>query len=140
MEKLAIGTAQFGMCYGIANQNGQVKENEIKDILDLAWENGLNTLDTAKAYGNSEGSIGSYLKKHSENSWAIITKVSDGKNSLYEQFQDSIENLSVPPNALLAHSAELFIDGAFQKQLKKNEDQKPSGANSRRANSVSLRN
>ena len=66
VKKLAIGTAQFGMVYGIANQNGQVQQDEITTILDLAWENGIHTLDTAKAYGTSEEAIGSYLKNHIE--------------------------------------------------------------------------
>ena len=45
------------MPYGIANKNGQLDENEITKILDLAWKNNINTLDTAKVYGNSEESI-----------------------------------------------------------------------------------
>ena len=116
-NKIVIGTAQFGMPYGIANQNGHVHEDEIASILDLAWESGINTLDTAKAYGNSEEAIGSYLKKNSEHSWSINTKISDGNNSLFEQFQDSIEKLSVRPTTLLAHSAELYLDESFNKEL-----------------------
>ena len=37
--------------------------SDISMILDLAWGNGINSLDTAKAYGESEGSIGKYLKQ-----------------------------------------------------------------------------
>ena len=37
-NKLVIGTAQFGMDYGIANVNGKPKHKQIFDILDLAWE------------------------------------------------------------------------------------------------------
>ena len=61
MNKLALGTAQFGMHYGISNKNGQVNANGIQSILDFAYENDINTLVTAKAYGNSEKSIGEYL-------------------------------------------------------------------------------
>lgn len=107
------------MSYGIATQNGQVHADEITSILDLAWGNGINMLDTAKAYGSSEKAIGSYLKNHSEHSWEIITKISDGKNPLSDQFQDSIEKLTVCPTALLAHSAELFLDDTFQTELQK---------------------
>ena len=60
---MVVGTAQFGMPYGIANQNGQMNFSDISMILDLAWRNGINNLDTAKAYGESEGSIGKYLKQ-----------------------------------------------------------------------------
>jgi len=39
-----------------------VNTNEVLSILDFAHENNINTLDTAKAYGDSEKSIGNYLK------------------------------------------------------------------------------
>ena len=61
-NKIAIGTVQFGLDYGIANQNGKVNANEIRSILNFAHENNINTIDTAKAYGDSEKSIGNYLK------------------------------------------------------------------------------
>lgn len=51
--KLALGTVQFGLPYGVANQQGQVTETEVNSILDLASANGINTLDTAIAYGES---------------------------------------------------------------------------------------
>ena len=35
-NKLVVGTAQFGMPYGIANQNGKVQNNEIEGLL-LYW-------------------------------------------------------------------------------------------------------
>jgi len=60
---MVVGTAQFGMPYGIANQNGQMNFSDISMILDLAWGNGINSLDTAKAYGEREASIGKYLKQ-----------------------------------------------------------------------------
>ena len=116
-NKLAIGTVQFGMNYGISNQNGQVSEDEITVILDLARKNGIKTLDTAKTYGTSEEALGSYLKNHTESSWEIITKISDGNNSLLYQLMDSIKKLSVRPTVLLAHSTELFLDESFQSEM-----------------------
>ena len=122
-EKLIIGTAQFGMHYGIANQNGQVGENEIESILNFAFENDINTLDTAKAYGNSEKSIGNYLKL-TEKTWHIVTKISDSDKNLIEQIQDSKEKLTVLPTIILAHSASLFIDPIFQSKLQETKDKK----------------
>ena len=115
-NKLAIGTAQFGLNYGIANQNGQVDAKEIESILDCAYENNINTLDTAKAYGDSEKSIGNYLKL-TEKTWYIITKISDSDKNLIEQILDSKEKLTVLPNIILAHSANLFLDPMFQSKL-----------------------
>jgi len=110
------------MNYGIANQNGQVHGNEIEAILDLAWRNGIDTLDTAKAYGSSEESIGTALKQRPECAWSIITKLIDDERNIVDQFQDSVDKLTVPPTAVLAHSAELFLNVDFQKELAEAKD------------------
>lgn len=58
MSRLALGTAQFGLSYGIANQDGQVTRSNAKAMLQLAATNGIDTLDTAIAYGESETCLG----------------------------------------------------------------------------------
>ena len=50
--RLAIGAAQMGMPYGIANRTGQVGPAEIVRVLDLARQRGVDTIDTAAAYGD----------------------------------------------------------------------------------------
>lgn len=57
-KKLALGTAQFGLPYGIANQGGQVTRSVAKAMLQLAADYGIDTLDTAIAYGESETCLG----------------------------------------------------------------------------------
>jgi aryl-alcohol dehydrogenase-like predicted oxidoreductase len=56
--RLALGTAQFGLPYGIANQEGQVTRPAAKAMLQLAAANGIDMLDTAIAYGESETCLG----------------------------------------------------------------------------------
>lgn len=56
--RLALGTAQFGMPYGIANEEGQVSRSAVKAMLQLAAANRIDTLDTAIDYGNSETCLG----------------------------------------------------------------------------------
>ena len=56
--KLALGTAQFGMSYGISNTQGQVNIENVQTILKQAKNSLLNTLDTAALYGNSEERLG----------------------------------------------------------------------------------
>nr|ADD96536.1 aldo/keto reductase [uncultured organism MedDCM-OCT-S11-C293] len=46
------------MSYGIANVSGQVSRDEAKAILDLASANGIDAIDTAIAYGESEACLG----------------------------------------------------------------------------------
>ena len=58
MNRLALGTVQFGLPYGIANQVGQVTRSEAGAMLQLASANGIDTLDTAISYGESEACLG----------------------------------------------------------------------------------
>jgi aryl-alcohol dehydrogenase-like predicted oxidoreductase len=56
--RIALGTAQFGMPYGIANAVGRVQPDECAAILALGSANGVDTIDTAIAYGDSERVLG----------------------------------------------------------------------------------
>lgn len=57
--KLALGTVQFGMDYGINSLNGQVQKDEVTSILNYASEICINMIDTAPSYGDCEQIIGS---------------------------------------------------------------------------------
>lgn len=61
-NKLVLGTAQFGMDYGINNKRGKIPLNEVFSILKMAFESGMDVLDTAYAYGESESVIGEFIK------------------------------------------------------------------------------
>ena len=70
-EKLALGTAQFGMAYGIANRHGQLHLDQVREILTLAYTVGIRTLDTAINYGDSEARLGQI----GVDDWQVITKL-----------------------------------------------------------------
>lgn len=59
---LCLGTVQFGLDYGIKNQKKPSVEDSIK-MLDYATQNGINTIDTAFAYGTAEDVVGEFLKR-----------------------------------------------------------------------------
>ena len=74
LNKLCIGTAQFGSNYGIANKSGIVKISEIKKIKKYALSNGIRTIDTAQAYGEGEKrlnkiGIDDFIKTTSYHTW-----------------------------------------------------------------------
>ncbi len=98
MAKLILGTAQFGLNYGIHNQNGKPSSYEIKKILDFAFSSKINILDTAEAYGNSQERIGDYIKK-SGNKFQIITKYShlrtDLPSNIIDRVKKNLETLNV---------------------------------------------
>lgn len=71
--KIALGCVQFGLNYGVTNQQGQVQPNMVAAILRQAAVHGIDTLDTAALYGNSESVLGETLKTSSR--FKLITKL-----------------------------------------------------------------
>ena len=63
-SKIALGTAQFGLDYGINNIRGKIPYSEVVEILKFAYENGINTLDTAYSYGESEEILGKAISNN----------------------------------------------------------------------------
>ena len=59
--KLALGTVQFGLDYGIANKSGKILKEDAFKILEYAHNAGIDTLDTAGSYGDSEKIIGDFI-------------------------------------------------------------------------------
>lgn len=70
-QRLALGAAQFGLPYGVANQAGQVSRDGAVRIIDHAWSAGLDTLDTAIEYGGSEQRLGEI----GIGRWHVISKL-----------------------------------------------------------------
>ncbi len=70
--ELALGTAQFGMPYGISGHGSAVPMREVREILDCAWRSGIRVLDTAPAYGNIEASLSAAAGKHA---FSIVSKI-----------------------------------------------------------------
>ncbi len=95
---LAIGTAQFGLDYGISNFSGKVKLDEVKKIIRFAKISGIDTIDTARDYGDSEESIG----KCDISSFKVVTKIGTLKgheNNVYDwseqEVKSSLEKLGI---------------------------------------------
>jgi len=70
-SRLVLGTVQFGLPYGIANQDGQVTHSDAKTMLQLAEAEGIDMLDTAIAYGESESCLG----KAGTQGFKLVTKL-----------------------------------------------------------------
>jgi len=104
MNKLALGTAQFGLDYGVTNSEGKVQVEEVELILECAKENSINTLDTAASYGNSEEVLGSI----GISDFQIITKtipLKNGVDEVIKHFQQSLTFLNKSSvNGLLIHN------------------------------------
>jgi len=123
IDKLVLGSAQFGMPYGIANYNGQVGKVEVEKILNFAYKTGIDTIDTAVGYGESENIVGDYIKENIDQKWFIITKVNRSKDKLYNQLSQSIDKLGKTPYAVLAHSVNDYLEPIFCNELYKIKDE-----------------
>lgn len=112
--KLALGTVQFGLDYGVANASGRVTIQEANAILQCALVSGMDTLDTAIAYGDSETVLGQLgIKK-----WKIITKLPAVPNDchdvtqwVHDQIQQSMTRLGVTQlHGVLLHRPGQLLD------------------------------
>jgi len=93
--KLALGTVQFGLDYGVSNTQGQVCPEEVNKILAVAQQQGINTLDTAPAYGNSEEVLG---KTDLAYKFKIVSKIpalSDNNIDIEEYVKASLKSLNI---------------------------------------------
>ena len=113
MSRLALGTAQFGLPYGVANNTGQVLRTEAKAMLGLALASGIDTLDTAIAYGDSEMCLGEIGTQD----FKLITKLPLVPNScadinawVLEQINASLYRLGVKEiYGVLLHRSDQFL-------------------------------
>ena len=78
-SKLVLGSANFGLNYGLSNKGGRINHAELDKILTQANSMGINIIDTAQAYGDSEARIGSLNKGRFE----IVTKIGADFHSSY---------------------------------------------------------
>jgi aryl-alcohol dehydrogenase-like predicted oxidoreductase len=113
VSRLALGTVQFGLAYGIANQDGQVTRSVAKSMLQLASAKGIDTLDTAIAYGESESCLG----VAGTQKFKLVTKlpaVPDGHSNInhwiHDQVTASFARLGVNSvYGLLLHRSEQLV-------------------------------
>ena len=91
MSKIILGTVQFGLDYGINNNTGKPNHYEVKSIFDYAYNNNINFLDTAEAYGNSHEIIGNY-HENSSNKFEVTTKYCSARVDLPKNISERINH------------------------------------------------
>ena len=97
ISKIAIGTVQFGLNYGVANFEGKTSGAEVEKILRYAQLKGAEVLDTAIHYGDAESLLGAIGVRD----WKILSKLPsiDFKdfscNSIDKAVYESLERLGV---------------------------------------------
>jgi len=109
--KLALGTVQFGLKYGLTQNNEKVSFHETQSILKKFLSKGGCYIDTASAYGDAESTIGLFKKREN---FSIITKIEsfskknivfDDKEKILNCFNNSLDKLNIKScEALLVHN------------------------------------
>ena len=93
LSAFALGTVQLGIEYGLGEHSAKPTEEAAFAILDKAVDLGVNTLDTANNYGESEAVIGRWLtKRRAEGKKLpyIVTKVGPLKHGSYDILRDDV--------------------------------------------------
>ena len=129
--KLALGTAQFGMRYGISNVRGKVSQEDGKAIIQYAASVGIDTIDTAIAYGDSEQILGDIGVKD----FKVVTKlpeipdhINNVEDWVTKSIRDSIFYLGVDSlYALLLHRPSQLFESKGVKILTAIKSLKESG-------------
>ena len=111
--KIALGTAQFGMDYGLSNTHGKTDKYEVSKILQYAYDYGISLIDTASSYGDSEKILGEVITNYY---YKLVTKTPHFSDSyidnshvvkLKESFHQSLFNLKQKDiYGLLLHSCD----------------------------------
>lgn len=118
VNKLSLGSVQWGSSYGVSNINGQTKANEVSKILNEARLKGIKLIDTATSYGAAESVLGNY----DLNFFSVVTKTPSFEKStvtkldaekLISKFKQSLKKLNINScyGLLLHHKEEIFKNG-----------------------------
>jgi aryl-alcohol dehydrogenase-like predicted oxidoreductase len=112
-NKIALGTAQFGLNYGISNISGKVHESKVLEILNKAKNEQIDTIDTAVLYGDSEAVLG----RSGVANFNVVTKlppipkqVTNIKTWVIENINSSLNKLNVDKvYGLMLHRSDDFL-------------------------------
>ncbi|WP_438971733.1 aldo/keto reductase [Methylophaga sp.] len=78
VSPLGLGTVKLGRDKAVKYPEGFKipDDRQAADLLDLAWDLGINLIDTAPAYGQSEQRLGPLLKKQAHD-WIVASKAGE---------------------------------------------------------------
>lgn len=108
-SRLVLGTAALGMPYGVSNAGGPPTRAEAFEVLDAAFENGINTFDTASVYGDAEDIIGQWIALRHKQVF-VISKMrphdGGGSDFVISEIKSSLKRLRVDAlDGYLVHRA-----------------------------------
>ena len=118
LEKMIIGTVQFGLDYGVnCSTAKKVTQEDCNEMLDIAGANVISLLDTAEAYGDAIDKIAHY-HQHGKTKFKIISKFMS-PDDIIQPLTRSLKKLGIDRyHTILAHkSQDLFYNANVQRDL-----------------------
>jgi aryl-alcohol dehydrogenase-like predicted oxidoreductase len=118
--RLGLGTVQFGLPYGLTGGPSKLAAQDVHTVLSRAWEEGIDLLDTAPAYGEAEAVIAAQWPRGAR--FAVVSKTrrigrdavtAEDVAEVVARAQESVARLPVEHlHALLVHEAnDLLVPG-----------------------------
>lgn len=126
--ELALGTVQFGLPYGVAGRGVAVPEDEVRNILSVAWDAGIRMLDTAAVYGDIEERLRRLMGNLP---FKVVTKIPpapEGANEaeaaewIEEALASAERNLGDSLHAVMFHRADDLFGGTARVLWQRGED------------------
>ncbi len=115
---IIIGGVQFGMNYGIANTKGKPLESDVFELLNYAEECGIEYIDTAKDYGDSEKVLHDFFLCHSASRLKVFSKFNTEKDLFEESCKERIALFPRNLFGILFHNASSLLDLEIGKKTK----------------------
>ncbi len=91
VSAISLGTVELGLDYGLGS-NSRPTPSEAERLIHYALDHGINHLDTARAYGDSEAIIGAALGPRRQQV-ILTTKVAVNPLTLTESLETSLRRL-----------------------------------------------
>lgn len=107
---LGLGTVKIGRDQQVKYPSGFTIPDDaaVSSLLDLAWDLGINFIDTAPAYGNSEERLGKLLPK--DRNWVVMTKVGEIFENGESRFDFSASHTRMSVERSLQRLGREFVD------------------------------
>lgn len=111
LQKIALGTVQFGMVYGINNKRGQIPKSEVGQILRSFSEHGGALIDTAHGYGDSEVILGEMLAQEQLHLKVVSKFPKQGPERVEELLHETLAHLGLKSlYGYMLHDFKTYLD------------------------------
>jgi len=110
VSPIGLGTVKIGRDKGVKYPHAFTipQDDEVRKLLKIAYELGINTLDTAPAYGNSEERLGQLISNR--NDWVIISKAGETFVDGVSQFNFTAQHIKESVERSLKRLKTDYID------------------------------